>query len=321
MRAFDRGMCLNLVCALSLCVLAGHALAKEAVITTYEGRTLTGELVAQDEVSVTLLISGIKTPIPKRTIQNLEIKDEPAEQYRKMRAELQDDDLDGRYRLAYTMYEKKWFDLAMVELKSLEQSFPDSDKVRALQAVVKSRLDRQQETATPAARPVTPANNSAAVTEVTETPGPDTRLTEADINVIRVYEADLDAQPNVTLPSDTIDKLFKDYASDDRLAKDQRAFRKLQGYEQLEVLFTLQARELYSRCHHPPGLAGDERFPLAGPPALRPELLRHDRLPRGQLARWPVPVPYPAQQRRHRLHQLLHPQQDEGCRRLDDRPR
>jgi hypothetical protein len=245
MRAFDRGMCLNLVCALSVCVLAGHALAKEAVITTYEGRTLTGELVAQDEVSVTLLISGIKTPIPKRTIQNLEIKDEPAEQYRKMRAELQDDDLDGRYRLAYTMYEKKWFDLAMVELQSLEQSFPDSDKVRALQAVVKSRLERQQETAPPAARPVTPANNNAAVTEVTETPGPDTRLTEQDINVIRVYEADLNAQPNVTLPPDTIDKLFKDYASDDRLVKDQRAFRKLQGYEQLEVLFTLQARELY----------------------------------------------------------------------------
>ena len=245
MRAFDRGMCLSLICALSVCVLTGQARAKEAVITTYEGRTLTGELVAQDEVSVTLLISGIKTPIPKRTIQHLEIKDEPAEQYRKMRAELQDDDLDGRYRLAYSMYEKKWFDLAMVELQSLERSFPDSDKVRALQAVVKSRLERQQEAATPEARPTTPDTKTPAVTEVTETPGPETRLTEQDVNVIRVYEADLDAKPNVTMPPDTIDKLFKDYASDDRLVKDQRAFRKLEGYEQLEVLFSLQARELY----------------------------------------------------------------------------
>lgn len=245
MRAFDRGMCLSLVCVLSVCVLAGQARAKEAVITTYEGRTLTGELIAQDEVSVTLLISGIKTPIPKRTIQNLEIKDEPIEQYRKMRAELQDDDLDGRYRLAYTMYEKKWFDLALTELQALERSFPDSDKVRALQAVVKSRLERQQATETPADRPASTDTKNAAVTEVTETPGPDSRLAEADINAIRVYEADLEAKPNVTLPPDTIDKLFKTYASDDRLVKDQRAFRRLEGYEQLELLFTLQARELY----------------------------------------------------------------------------
>lgn len=245
MRALDRGMCLRLVCAMLIGVPAGQAWAKEAVVTTYEGRTLTGELVSQDEVTVTLMISGIKTPIPKRTIQNLEIKDEPQEQYRKMRAELRDDDLDGRYRLAYTMYEKKWFDLALVELQSLERSFPDSDKVRALQAVVKGRLERQQETATPDARPTVPDPKAETVTEVTETPGPEARLTEEQINAMRVYEADLDDKPNVTLTPETIDTLFKNYASDDRLVKDQRAFRKLEGYAQLDILFTLRARELY----------------------------------------------------------------------------
>lgn len=244
MRTSDRGIWLGLIFAMAICLVSGSARASEAVVTTYDGRTLTGELVSQDQKTVTLLISGIKTPIPQRSIQSIEIKDAPHEQYRKLRAELEDDDLDGRYRLAYVMYEKKWFELAMTELQSLGRDFPDVDKVGSLRDLVQSKFEKQQNETRRITRPV-PGGQNGTVNEVTQTPGPEQRMTEEDINAIRVYEVDLAEEPRITLTPETIEKLYDTYATDDRLTKDRRAFRKLTGDQQLKVLFDLQARELY----------------------------------------------------------------------------
>jgi len=245
MSASRMSVCLKLLCAAAILAFTANTLAREAVVTTLDGRTLTGELLSQDEATVILMISGIKTPIPRRSIQEMELKPEPREQYRQMRAELENDDLDGRYRLAYTMYEKKWFALSMAELNALEREFPDSDKVRALKTVVQSRLDRANESSNRRTPTATTTNSNADINVVTEAPDENQLLTQEQINLIRVYEADLEAQPKITLTPETIEKLFETYASDDRLAKDQRAFRKLPGYEQLNILFDLQARELY----------------------------------------------------------------------------
>ncbi len=246
MRASYLGTCLTLACVLVLtAATADRAWAREAVVTTADGRVLTGELVSQDEATVTLLISGIKTPIPRRSIQSVEIKAEPREQYREMRSKLDDGDLDGRYRLAYTMYEKKWYDLALSELQSIEQSFPESKKVKALAIVVSGRLAQQQaQTDPPDARHSARPSATATTDQITDG-DEDLRLTEEQIALIRVYEVDLDVQPRITVPAETIDKLFEKYASDDRLNKDRKAFRRLPGHEQLGILFDLQARELY----------------------------------------------------------------------------
>lgn len=245
MSAIRMSVGLKVLCVVSMLAVSSHALAREAVVTTVDGRQLSGEMLSQDEVTVTLMISGIKTPIPRRSIESIELKPEPREQYRQMRAELENDDLDGRYRLAYTMYEKKWFDLSMAELNALEREFPDSDKVRTLKAVVQSRIDRENEVADRRTSAPAEASGQDDVNVVTETPGNEQLLTQEQINLIRVYEADLEAEPKVTVPPETIEKLFQTYASDDRLVKDQRAFRRLPGHEQLNVLFDLQARELY----------------------------------------------------------------------------
>lgn len=245
MCASIRGLCLSLVCAVALLVTSSSTCASEAVVTTYDGRTLTGELLSQDESTVTLMISGIKTPISRRSIQSMEIKDAPSEQYRKQRAGLDDNDLDGRYRLAYSMYEKKWYDLAMVELQSLARQFPEDEKVAALRTLVQSKLDAQQQDTRRDSRPSPAGPNNNTVTEVTDTPTPEQRLTDEQINAIRVYEVDLAEQPRITLTPETIEKLYENYASNDQLTKDRREFRRMPGYEQLGVLFDLQARELY----------------------------------------------------------------------------
>lgn len=245
MRASDRGMWLKAVGALVLIVIVSQAQAREAVVTTVDGQVFTGELVSQDPTTVVLRISGIKTPIPRKSIQSLQLKASPQEEYRRMRAQLQDDDLDGRYRLAFTMYEKKWLELSLTELNALAQRFPDSRKVTALASAVQERIEQERAKAAQSV-PVAPTPRGQAAAPLTQEPDPTLRLTQEQISLIRIYEIDLATEPRVTLPSDTIDKLFETYASDDRLDKDRRAFRRKPGHEQLATLFDLQARELYS---------------------------------------------------------------------------
>jgi len=240
-------MWLGLIGVIVIALGSADARAAEAVVTTYDGRTLTGELINQSTDSVTLRISGINTPIPRRSIQSIEMKDTPEEQYRKLRAELDDQDQDGRYRLAYMMYEKKWYGLAIRELESMSSDFPDSDKVRSLMTVIRSRVERQEqeEAASGRTRSTTTNTEPAAPATAGNPPGPDQRLSEEQVNAIRVYEVDLDEEPRITVPQDTIKKLFEKYGKEDELNIDEREFRRLSGHEQLALMFELQARDLY----------------------------------------------------------------------------
>ena len=298
MSASGRGKWLGLLIAVLLYMPVAKVLASEAVVTTYDDRTLTGELVSQDENTVTLLISGIKTPIPRQSIKSIEIKDAPPEQYRKLRADLDDDDLDGRYRLAYQMYEKKWYELAMVELQSMRRDFPDSDKVRALQTVVQSRIDREREEARQTIRPNNNTVNNRPTTqpdiEVDGMPGPERRLTEEQINTIRVYEVDLSEEPNISLKPETIEKLYENYATNERLTKDRREFKRMPGHEQLEVIFDLQARELYPEVVIRQDSPAIKAFSYETASALCVELLCGHGLSWRRFTGQPVPVPHPA---------------------------
>ena len=143
------------------------------------------------------------------------------------------------------MYEKKWYELAMVELQSLARQFPEDEKVAALRTLVQSKIDDQQKDTRSDTRPSPTGSNNNPVTEVTDTPSPDQRLTEEQISTIRVYEVDLAQEPRSLSRRKPLTRLYEAYASNDQLTKDRRAFKRMPGYEQLQVLFNLQARELY----------------------------------------------------------------------------
>lgn len=231
---------------------------REATVKVRDGRTVTGTLVEESAERVVLDISGIRTPIPRDQIEELQIMRSVEEEYADRRAKLAENDLDGRYDLSLWLYEQEAYGLAQKELGELAARFPDDARVTVLKNAVDGRIKLLEESQTEAAStprptPPPPAEDDPPTPTPTPRPDgdlPDQKLSQEELNLIKLYEVDLSTKPTVIVPRDVVDAIFDNYKSNDLVPKGrsaQTAFRSAKGYEQLELLFGLRARELYPK--------------------------------------------------------------------------
>lgn len=229
-----------------------HA-ATTAVVTTHDGSTFEGTLVRQSAKVVVLNIAGIDTQIEQTNVADIVIKKSPEDLYAEKRAELKDNDLDGRYALASEMVDLKALQIARTELSSLDRDFPGSEKVRSLLTSVEAQIKISNESSTERPRPDTNSVSNPRDRVPAERPAPvhpDRYLDASQINVIKVYEVDLADRPRITIPRQVLDEVFEDFREDDRVPRtsaDKRAFLKRPGYEQLKLLFDIRARDYYDK--------------------------------------------------------------------------
>lgn len=234
---------------LVVAVFAGDALAREAVVVTKDGKRYEGELLREENDRVVLEIAGISTPILRSDIQTFDIKKSIEEQYEERRAELADDDLDGRYSLAYFLFENDALELAEKELRQLRQLAPESEKVRLLETVVQQRKKLLQSEQAQPAQPTTPSPSSPA--------GPrgsaqvDGRLSPEQVNIIRVWELPNDfvnAGPPIQIPPKVVNEFLEKYRDQPGMPRgrnEERAFRGASDARKLELMMEQRAREFY----------------------------------------------------------------------------
>lgn len=230
------------------------ALARDVRVVRTEGATLEGELVSDDAAGVTLKISGISTFIKRETIKEVTYLPGVEDEYEKRRGAIKDDDADARYKLAIWLRDQKAYGLAKKELDDMAVRFPKDERVKML-----AKLVEQEKAAASAVAPdkaAAPAKVPDAVTKAAAARAaankniPTDRLRDEDINIIRVYEIEIDNNPIVTVPREVMEKVFKAYSTSDLVpkgAQDQRAFLGQPGWRQLQLLFDLKAREYYSK--------------------------------------------------------------------------
>ncbi len=204
-----------------LCLLIGSLLlgpvrlawSGPAVVTTNDGRQYVGPIVAEDEEGITLLISGIHTPIPRSDIQNIQYPQAIEDEYRQRKSELESDDLTGHYQLAKWLFDHQRYDLAHQQLKDLHARLTDAApqdlryQIDLLDKAVSFRLSLQEENQTPDPKqpPSDPQaqapNDGPPVTPPQQQPSPALpKLTDEQINAIKVFELPEDlfaAKPNV----------------------------------------------------------------------------------------------------------------------------
>ncbi len=266
--------CLALACVL----LSQAAQAREVTVILKDGTSVKGDMVGQNDSSVTLMIANISRRISRDNIDEIRVEQTPTELFNQRKAELEKDDVAGRYRLAQWAYENGHHQLALTELQALSREFPDHSygrRISLLTRVVSNAIQREaeaqrerEESASSSARngdgaavPDAGENQVVEVEPVDATPprkNPrdrgkrwvverDQLLTDEQINLIKVYEIDLDERPTVVVPPDTIDELFKNYSDEviPRGRREQAEFRGMRGYRQLAVLFRVRAKELY----------------------------------------------------------------------------
>lgn len=259
-----------IVGVLLLAIIAADASAREATLKLQDGRKITGDLVAETADTVIIKVAGIETTFAREQIVSIEVEKTLAEQFAEQREQIKDDDYNGRYTLARKMFETRsteGYKLAQGELDSILKANPDHQMAKLLKNVVAERLKLQPKDPDDPNDPVRPdppvgPNDPKDPDPVDPGEGP-RKLTAEEINLIKVWETDLNNNPKVVVPRKVLEKVLEDYQSNEVMAdyrgdRGRRKFLALDGAEQLRTIFKLRARTLYKEVlirTDPPNLA------------------------------------------------------------------
>lgn len=217
---------------------------RTATVVLRDGQVLTGILVSESDEAVVLEINGVRTTIGAEHIRESYIQPPVEERYLQIRATVPDDDPERLVQLAEWLITRNRPDLALPDLELALKADPFNARARELKVL-----------AVEASRLLTPLRNNDPQ------PGPatDTRptlpsappfplISEDDVNIIRVYEVDLDDPPKLSIERSVMESFIEQYGSDPAMPSTQAGREALLSsapVEQLRMLFTLKARDHY----------------------------------------------------------------------------
>ena len=255
-----------------LAMASDGAAATNVVVTRKGGLAIRGQLVAEMPDALVLRISGIETRISRKQIEKIEYEKSAMEIYAARQTELNADDLAGRFSLAREMADLEAYDLALEVLLPLRQQNPDHGRVQQLITIIEERQKLQFGTTSSIdrrGRAGGSPNNATVRGSQSDSQKQSKLLTDDQVNLIKLWElpADLEqARPRVVVRRDTLEKFFKNYASEEMVPKGRKAqneFRALKSYQQLQLFFKVRARALYSEVvvrDDPPAMVQFRRF-------------------------------------------------------------
>ncbi|MEM6391653.1 MAG: hypothetical protein AAF797_02655 [Planctomycetota bacterium] len=182
----------------------------------------------------------------------------PAErEFEQKREALEDDDIDGRYQLAFDMYRRDELKIALSELKDLESRAPDDGRMPRLIRLIERRLARDAQSQPPPPATDAPAADQPPAPEKEYSGrlvGEPVYLDDEQRNVLAVFELPADlaaAKPNIRIDRTVMQQALLDYADRPEVPRGRQAqadFLREPGWKQLELLFQLRAREYYGKA-------------------------------------------------------------------------
>ncbi len=217
----------------------------ELVVHLKDGRRFTGPVVRENADEVVIAIAGIPQSFPTAEVERLETLRPVMDRYRELH-EAVGNDPDQIVNLAEWLRQRGKYELALTEIQrslSLDKTHGPSLKMKHLleeQIILKSKaVKRAQEPKDPAA-PV-----RANPIRATEFP----LLTAGDVQLIKVFETNLEEKPRVLIDRKTVSKMLEKY-SDHPLVpitrEGREALLRQPALETLELMFKIQARDFYS---------------------------------------------------------------------------
>lgn len=213
---------------------------RECVVTLPGGRRLTGILMESREDEIVLRINGIDTTFQRSRISSIDFLPPIEERFERLRAAVPDEDIDARIALVNWLRDRRAYVIAIEELDSILESDPDNPDALVLHRwltehlkLMESRLDRDDAD-----------RERAKSRRVTQAP----TLSEDQINLIRVYEIDLDHPPKLKVDDDIIRTLMARDPSSFPVDPDEREeMLEMSDLDKLRLLFSHRARDLYGR--------------------------------------------------------------------------
>lgn len=221
---------------------------REVVVVLTSGREITGAMVSESDEAVVIRINGIDTTLPRARVAGIRELAPVAERYAELRQAVDDHNIRARLALVEWLRAREAYRLALQELEGILEIEPGNPDARTLHTWLENHL-RMAARTRPARREARPAPPAPAVP----------LLTDADINIIRVYEIDLNNPGRVLVPDDVMRELMARHPDSFPVSYSEReALLKAGTSDKLRMLFENKARDLYSRVRvldDPPTMA------------------------------------------------------------------
>ncbi len=210
------------------------------VVHMSDGRLRRGVILEDGFEAVIVEIEGIRTVLPRDTVDFVELEPTFDERLQQFRDAIGPHDHTRRFELARWLVDERELELAREELLAILDR-AEMPAARRLLMIVDARLALN----TPIDADGPTRGQSSPRPSDFELP--DGILTDADVNIIRVYEMDLNQPPRMTIGPDTIRRLVDEFATSD-LIPTGAARNDLLRAEPVKIarlMFQLRARDLY----------------------------------------------------------------------------
>ena len=203
------------------------------------GRTIPGELISDGFEEVVVRIERVRTSLPRREILALEREPPFEEQLARFRAKIPADAWDVRMELVRWLLAQHHPEIALEELREIRKN-ADSDEAARLMVRAEAEWELLQKS--PKGRGKADAQETTTRAEIVP------RLSDEDVNIIRVLETDLRSPPRMRHTLGLPDAIIERYASHERLpaeGPERSSMRTWSTQRLLQLLFSMQARDLY----------------------------------------------------------------------------
>lgn len=223
------------------------AAGTDIIVWIRGGQRLRAVFVKWERDALVMKVGPVETRLPRDQVERVVAQRPAIERYREMRAVIDDADIERLLALIEWSRVNRLYDEAMRDLEhvaSMEPTNPEGIRLRRL--IENERRLREREGAAGGRDTSTPTEDVTRIEGLRSGQFP--LLSEEQVNLLKVWELDLNNPPRLLVDRSTVDKLLDRYGDDPGIptTRDGReAFHRKPPVEIVAEMFRLRARELY----------------------------------------------------------------------------
>lgn len=218
----------------------------EAIVYFKDGRQLNGFLVSRDNKKTVLRIQGVDTNLDEELIEKVDVLPPVVERYQKLRADIQDDDIERRLLLVEWLINRRQYDIATTEITGVLKVAPENTQAKKLKVLLEQQIAVDKAAADLRAKGIKPPKGDGTADAGHKSSFP--LIETDDVNLIRVFQVNLNDPPKMSVPREVVDEIIKKYADRPEIPASEdgrQALYRKRPNQLLRLLFELKARELY----------------------------------------------------------------------------
>jgi hypothetical protein len=221
----------------------------EVIVFLKDGQRFTGLLVSENPERLVLRVAGIETEIGTKTIDHYQVLAPILERYRQIRDDIGEDP-DRIIMLVEWLRAREQFDLALKEVNRALAIDPNKAEAKRVKRLVEEQIklrDRAHAPENPDAAAPAPKGGPRDPKTAARTGVP---LNDQQINLLKVFELNLDQPTRIVIHHDTIKRLLDENSGSALIPTTQEgrdALYRKPPAEILDLMFRLKARDLYGQ--------------------------------------------------------------------------